>query len=117
MRNSWSIRTDWRTPCRRAAGCRKYQALRRQWAQLHRRKGLGRLDELSWTFGVQARLSRHLGVSGDKFPGHRPLAEPRAICGTLRPRSWKVVHLDVTQWDLTLNPDLPIAKLIGIQIA
>lgn len=92
MRNSWSAPTDWLTVCRRAAGRRKYHALRRLRACLRRREVLRLLGEWGWTYGVQARLSRHLGVSRATICRDvqmlLPLVEPCPTCGMLQPRDW-----------------------------
>jgi len=62
--NDWSAPTDWETVCRRNAGRRHYNAVRR-FRQAVRRKQVAELlsQAESLAHGTLARIARDLGVS------------------------------------------------------
>jgi transposase len=61
--SAWSASTDWETVCRRNAGRRRYNALRRLLRDRRRRQVLDLLlEDGLLTHGAKARVARALGV-------------------------------------------------------
>ena len=64
MRNTWSTPTDFDTVCRRAAGRRRYNAVRQFRAAYRQVEVIRLLRQYGlFTHGTQARIARELGVS------------------------------------------------------
>jgi hypothetical protein len=63
MGKPWGSPTTWDEVQRRAAGRRRYHALRRLWRELRRGEVVKLLARYGYSHGVQARIARELGVS------------------------------------------------------
>jgi hypothetical protein len=91
-KTAWSQPTTWDEVKRRAAGRYKYNALRQLQAALRRREVLKWLGECGWTYGSQAAMARHLGVSEATISRDLakilPLLQECTACGGLTPRAW-----------------------------
>jgi hypothetical protein len=87
MGKTWASPASWDEVCRRAAGRRRYHAVRRVRRELRRKQVLELLVRHGHGHGVQARIARELGVSQATIcrdvrallPSHAPC--PR--CGTV----------------------------------
>ena len=91
MRNNWQARVSADEAHRRAAGRRKYNAVRQLRARLRRQEVLRLLGELGWGYGVQARIAAVLGVHPATISRDLakllPLYRECPTCGGLRPRT------------------------------
>lgn len=63
MGKNWSALTSWDVVCRRAAGRAKYHSIRRLQREIRRSRVMELLSRYGVGYGVQARISRELGVS------------------------------------------------------
>ena len=96
MGKPWGSPTSWDEVCRRAAGRRRYHAIRRLQRDLRRQEVLERLVRYGLGHGVQARIGRELGVSEATVSrdvkalllSHAPCP----CCGTVVPREQVEQH-------------------------
>jgi hypothetical protein len=90
MSKNWSAPTTKDEVARRAAGRARYHALRRFQRQLRRQQVIELLGRYGYDRGVQARISRELGVSEASISRDvAALLKDRApcpCCGTVVPK-------------------------------
>jgi hypothetical protein len=90
MGKPWSAPTSWDEVVRRAAGRRKYHALRRFQRALRRQQVAELLTRYGLRPGVRARIARELGVSQATISRDVKAVEesmaPCPCCGSLVPR-------------------------------
>ena len=90
---NWSTPTDWQTVCRRAAGRRKYNALRTFKAHQRRQTLLELVRDLGgMERGFQAKIAAalhvHPSVISKDLKKILPLSKVCDGCGTFMPRYW-----------------------------
>jgi hypothetical protein len=92
VRNNWQARVSADEAHRRAAGRRKYNAVRQFRARVRRQEVLRLLGAFGWGYGVQARIAAALGVHPATISRDLakllPLVEECPACGGLRPLAW-----------------------------